>query len=113
MECSPTRPEDFVKLNYEYGSVLYVGAECMKAIPLSMLGKHLEMEHNVPKEAKFINSIGKEAWGRRRRKGTPADGLEPQEGIRILDSYQCRHCDVYLARSVGQLRTIGIQRGMG
>lgn len=94
------RPEDFMKLNYEYGRIICVGAECMKAIPLSMLGKHLGMEHNVPKgaTATFIDSIGKEAWVRR-REGTPADGLEPQEGIRILNGYRCRHCDVFRARS--------------
>ncbi|KFY94165.1 hypothetical protein V498_04018 [Pseudogymnoascus sp. VKM F-4517 (FW-2822)] len=83
------RPGDFIKLNYEYGRVICVGAECMKAIPLSMLGGAT---------ATFIDSIGKEAWVRR-REGTPADGLEPQEGIRILNGYRCRHCDVFRARS--------------
>jgi hypothetical protein len=104
-EGIPARPEEIVKLNHEYGRIICVGEECMKAIPLSMLGKHLGMEHNVPKgaTAKFIDSIGKGAWGRRRRKGTPADGLEPQKGIRILDGYRCRHCDVFRARSAGSV----------
>ena len=57
-------PAHLITLNYKYMRIICEGQECMKAISLGTLGKHLRRKHNVTKEAaaKFIDSIGKQ-WG--------------------------------------------------
>ena len=97
-EDNLTRPEDLITLNYKYMRIICESAECMKAISLVMLGKHLRREHNVNKEAtaKFIDSIGKH-WGK--QKDVPEDGLRPQCGMRVVDGVRCRRCLDFRSRS--------------
>ncbi|KFY88243.1 hypothetical protein V498_06868 [Pseudogymnoascus sp. VKM F-4517 (FW-2822)] len=101
-ENIPTEPEDLITLNYKYMRIICGATECMKAISLGMLGKHLRQKHNVSKEAaaKFVDSIGKQ-WGKRQH--IPEDGLRPQYGLRVVDGVRCRRCLDFRSRSAEEV----------
>ncbi|KFY46964.1 hypothetical protein V494_00257 [Pseudogymnoascus sp. VKM F-4513 (FW-928)] len=94
------KPEDLIRLNYEFMRIICEGGECMKAISPSVLSKHLQKRHNIKKEetAKFIDSIAPMMlW--RKMQTIPEDGLKPQRGIRVVDGFRCRHCLDFRSRS--------------
>ncbi|KFZ21107.1 hypothetical protein V502_02937 [Pseudogymnoascus sp. VKM F-4520 (FW-2644)] len=96
------KPEDLITLNYKYMRIICGADECMKAISLGMLGKHLRRKHNVNKEAtaKFIDSIRRQ-WGKRQI--IPEDGLRPQFGIRVVDGVRFRRCPDLRSRSAEEV----------